>query len=388
MISYGRQYLDRNAINSVVKSLKNNLITQGPEIKKFESSLKNKFGSNFCCVVSSGTAALHLSGNALGWKKNDVILTSPIGFLASANSVIYNGAKPDFVDIDLKTYNIDPKKIIKKIEKYKKLKKKITAIIAVDYGGFPCDWKALKKISKKYKIQLVNDNCHAIGAKFNGDIKYACKYADVVTHSYHPVKSITTGEGGSVLTNNKKVYEKIKLLRSHGILKNFSKEKLKKTPWLYEMSTLGYNYRITDFQCALGSSQLKKLEKFIIRRNKIASIYDGAFKNINGFIIPPKRKKIRNAYHLYPLLIDFKKMKVTKSYFFNKLKEKNIHLQVHYTPIHTQPFYKKKFGFKKKAFPNSLKFYEKSVSLPIYYGLKDKEIYKIIKYIKKITGVK
>ena len=273
MINYGKQYLDQKDISAVVKVLKSDWLTQGPKVQEFENSLKFFFGAKYCTAVSNGTAALHLAVKAMGWKKGDHIFTTPISFLATSNAILYAGAKPVFVDIDLNTFNIDVKKLEKKIKILKKQKKRLAGIIATDYAGQPCDWKALKLIGKKYNLRLINDNCHAIGASFYKNKKYACKYADIVTQSYHPVKNITTGEGGSILTNSKTLDGKIKLLRSHGVIK-----KKNKLPWSYEMQVLGFNYRLSDVNCALGISQLKKINKFIKKRQVIAKIYDKAFK--------------------------------------------------------------------------------------------------------------
>ena len=386
MIRYGKQHIDKADINSVVSVLKSDWITQGPKVNEFESKLKKKFGSKFCCVVSNGTAALHLTALALGWSKQDTVLCSPISFLSASNAVIYSGAKPDFVDINTNDYNIDTEKLKKKIQFYLKKNKKIKAIIATDFAGQPCDWKELKKISKKYKITLINDNCHAIGAKYFKNEKYASKYADIVTHSYHPVKNITTGEGGAVLTNNEKIHLKIKLLRSHGVIK--SKKFTKEKPWFYQMQELGFNYRLTDIQCALGITQLLKISKFIKRRNQIAKIYNKFFSKFRFIKTPKIKRNNEHAFHIYPLLIDFKKLGITRSNFFKKLSKYNIFLQVHYIPIYLQPYYKKKFNFNEKNFPISKKFYSQEASLPIFYSLEDRQIYKICRLIKKVLKLK
>lgn len=382
MISYGRQFLDKKDILSVSKILSSNWITQGPNVKKFELALKKKFGANYCCAVSNGTAALHLAGLSLGWKKGDIVITSSLSFIASSNSIIYAGATPSFVDVNPITYTIDVFQVEKKINLLKKNNKNVVAIVATDYAGHPCDWVSLKKISNKYNIKLVNDNCHAIGASFKKDTKYALKFADIVTHSYHPVKNITTGEGGSILTNSKLIDKKVRSLRSHGITKNPEEMNKNDGPWYYEMKELGYNYRITDFQCALGISQLKKLNQFIKKRKKIAKIYDACFKNNSAFIIPHVKKNYGHAYHLYPLQINFTK-KDQKKRLFEELYKKKINPQVHYIPIHLQPYYKKKYNFKKGDYPVSEKFYNKEISLPIFYSLRESEVKKVAGYIKE-----
>lgn len=383
MISYGRQHIDNNDIKAVVKVLKNNLITQGPSVEKFEKSLSKTFGSKYSCALSSGTAALHLLGLALGWKKGDIVFTTPISFLATSNSILYTGAKPEFIDIDKDDYNINVNLLLKKILKFKKEKKKIVAIICTDFAGHPCDWKNLKKIAGKFNLTLINDCCHAFGASIDNNKKYAIKYSDFVTLSFHAVKHITTGEGGAVLSNNKKTIDEINLLKTHGV----QKKKNQKQIWNYEMIKLGFNYRITDFQCALGISQLKKLKKFLDKRKKIAKIYDKHFHQVPNIITPKINRKVGHAYHLYPLRIDFRKFKISKENFFKRLRKKKIYLQVHYIPIYKQPFYKNLFNLKKKQFPVAERFYEEEVSLPIYYGLKLSSQLKVISSIKSILRV-
>ena len=381
MITYGKQSIDNKDIKSVIKVLKGDLITQGPKVDEFESVLKKKFGAKYSCAVSSGTAALHLTALALGWQPGDVVITSPITFLASANAITYTGSIPDFVDIDPHKYTIDSNKLEDKIKKYRNRGKKIKAVIGIDYAGLPCDWMALRELANKYKFRLVNDNCHALGASYLGNSKYAIQYADVVTHSYHAVKHITTGEGGSILTNDKSIDNKVRLLRSHGMNKNINIKQ--KGSWYYEMHEVGFNYRITDLQCALGISQINKLDNFIEKRRKISRKYDKAFNRDRRFIIPKVFKNAQHAYHLYPLLIKFNQLKITKNDFFNKMRNRGIILQVHYIPVHTQPFYKKNFDFKIGDFPLSENFYKNEVSIPIHVKLTEKEINFIIKEIKK-----
>jgi len=252
MISYGKQSIDQVDIDSIVKILKGDWLTQGPAVGKFEQDLQNYFGAKYVCALSNGTAALHLAGLALGWQPGDIVITTPITFLATANCIVYAGATPDFVDIDPETYTIDPNLLEEKVKVYHSKGEKVKAVIGVDYAGHPCDWKALREIADKYDLQLVNDNCHALGATYLNDKQYAVKYADVVVQSYHPVKHITTGEGGAVLTNHRDVYEKVMLLRAHGIEKDPRKIKNYEGPWYYQMYDIGFNYRLTDIQCALG----------------------------------------------------------------------------------------------------------------------------------------
>src|ERR1035438_8388813 len=304
--SYGKQTIEQDDIDAVVEVLQGDWLTQGPFVKKFEDDLAAKFGAEYVTAVANGTAGLHLIGLALGWQKGDIVLTTPITFLASANCILYCGATPDFVDIDPVTYTIDVNKLEQKLKDYKAIGKKVKAVVAVDYAGHPCDWGRLKRLSEEFKFQLVNDNCHAIGAEINGNITYAVKNADLVNMSFHPVKHITTGEGGAVLTNNAELNEKIKILRTHGMTKNEKYLEKNDGPWYYEMHNLGFNYRITDFQCALGISQLKKLDFFVTKRNEIADFYNQQFSDDTRFITPIVRRNLKHAYHLYPLQIDRK----------------------------------------------------------------------------------
>ena len=380
LISYGKQYLDSKDIKSVNKILYSSFLTQGPTIQIFEKKLKSELGAKFCTAVSNGTAALHLLGLALKWKKGDIIISTPNSFVATSNCILYSGARPSFVDIDYKTGNICIKSLKKKIKILKKKKKKIKAIIAIDYGGCPADWPELQKISKKDKIILINDGCHSLGASINKNYKYAAKFADFVTYSFHPVKSITTGEGGAIVSNNKKVDQQLKNLRTHGIEKNSN------NIWMYDMKRLGFNYRITDFQCALGISQLKKLKKFIKKRTELAKIYDKAFiddKDITIQLIDPYKS---SSYHLYPIKINFKKLNFNKNNFFKKLLKFGIKLQVHYIPIYKHTFYKKKFNLKEKNFPHTEKFYNEVISLPIFFDLSKKKQLYIISKIKNIIS--
>jgi len=387
MISYGKQSIDQTDINAVVEVLNGDWLTQGPAVEKFEYDLNQYFGSKYACAVSNGTAALHLVGLALSWQPGDIIITTPITFLATANCVVYAGATPYFVDINPVTYTIDPNKLEKKIQSLMINGKNAKAVIGVDYAGHPSEWKALRELADKYDFQLVNDNCHAMGASYMGDKQYAAKYADVVIQSYHPVKHITTGEGGAVITNDLKIDEKVRQLRTHGMTKDPSQLEKKDGPWYYEMHEVGYNYRITDIQSALGSSQLKKLNQFVQRRSEIAKRYDESFSNVYNLEIPKAHNSIEHAYHLYPLKIDFDKLFITKSEFFKKMKEFGINLQVHYIPVHLQPYYQKNYGYNTGDFPVSESFYKNEVSLPIYPNLSTEDVTLVVNNILEIISL-
>lgn len=372
--SYGHQTIDDSDIEAVVAALKSDWLTQGPAVQSFENALTEKFGSLYASAISNGTAGLHLIAMALDWKKDDIIITSPITFLASANCAVYVGATPDFVDIDPVCYTLDPNKLEDKLKLYASKNKKVKAVVAVDYAGNPCDWEGLKNLKEKYGFQLVNDFCHALGAEYKNDRQYAAKYADAVNLSFHPVKHITTGEGGAVLTNIQSVDTRVKTLRSHGMTKNKNVLEKNDGPWYYEMHEVGYNYRITDFQCALGLSQLKKIDSFIGKRRLIAKQYDNFLGSDERLIIPGVKKDSLHAYHLYPLQVKFDTLKITKKEFFASLKKMNISLQVHYVPVHLQPFYRKNYGFKTGDFPYAEQFYEREISIPVYPSLREEDI--------------
>ena len=379
MINYGKQSIDNSDIKRVVSVLKSDFLTQGPIIKKFEEELCNTFKSKSASVVSNGSVALFLIGKILKWKKKDLIAVPPITFISSVNSIEHCGASPLFIDINLNNYCMDPIKLEDALKKDKK--KRIKAIIVTDYGGQPADWEKFVFLKKKYQIILINDCCHSMGSKIKNNIGYAVKYADFVSFSFHPVKAITTGEGGAILTNDKKYDREIKLLRSHSIIRN------EKNFWKYKVYNLGYNSRLPDLNCALGLSQLKKLNKFVKKRKEIAKIYNNFFSDREKFITPKNTKNRSNSYHLYPLLVNFNKINKSKDRVIKEFLKYKIKLQVHYIPVNSQPYYRKKYGFKKNNFKNSIFFFERAISLPIYYELSKKNINYFKKICKKIFNI-
>ncbi|MDC3126699.1 DegT/DnrJ/EryC1/StrS family aminotransferase, partial [Candidatus Pelagibacter sp.] len=328
MINYGKHFISKGDIKTVSKTLASDFLTQGPQIKKFENHLLSYFGGKYCKVVSNGTSALDLAVKSLNLKNKFNAVVPSNSFIATANCIKYNNGKVNFCDIDLSTFNIclnSLKKILKK--------KKIDLLIAVDFAGNPCDWKNIRKLATDYKFKIINDNCHAIGSKYKKSTRYAIKYADIVTQSYHSVKNITTGEGGSVITNNFNVYKKIQKLSNHSIEKRGIKY-----PWHYEINNLGYNYRLTDFQSSLGISQLKKLNRKINLRRKIAFTYDKFFKSKKNFQTQKISIDAQSSYHLYPVLFPFKNLK-EKNNFFIYMRNKGVNLQTHYIPIYKHNIY-------------------------------------------------
>ncbi len=377
-IFYGKQSISWGDIWEVVKVLRSPFITQGPVVEKFEKSICEYTGAKYAVVVSSGTAALHLAMLSLEVSKGDEVITSPNTFLASANCVLYVGGMVKFADIDFRTACIDPREIEKKITP------KTKAIIPVHFAGQSCDMKEIYSIAKKYDLFVIEDAAHAIGSEYLSNKVGCCEYSDMTVFSFHPVKTITTGEGGAITTNDERLYKKIKRLRSHGTTKNREILTRDEGPWYYEMHDLGFNYRMTDFQAALGLSQLKKLNKFVKRREEIVKIYKDAFAGDERFSFLEEENYSKAAFHLCPLLINFSKVKLNKKEIFKKLEEKGLHLQVHFIPVHLQPFYRE-FGFKEGDFPRAEKYYEKTLSLPLYADLNNKVVHKIIKIIKEIV---
>ena len=377
-IPYGRQWIDQDDINAVIDVLKGDFLTQGPKIEEFENVICRYTGAKYAVAVSSGTAALHIAVLALNMKNGEGI-TSPNTFVASANCLIYAGLTPRFADIDKKTYCIDAKEIQKKITA------KTRIIIPVHFAGQVADMEVIDKIARKNNISTIEDASHAIGSKYSDGGKVGhCRYCDMTIFSFHPVKTITTGEGGAITTNSKKLYEKLLMLRTHGITKDPKSLSQNFGPWYYEMQELGFNYRMTDLQAALGICQLEKLDKFIQRRKEIVGQYNQAFKDIPGITIPFEKIKNSSAFHLYVLQIDFEKIGKTRPQVMDELKAKGIGTQVHYIPVHTQPYYKKNFGYKKGDFIVSEKYYEQALSIPLYPKMSDGDIKYIIKILLKI----
>jgi len=376
-LPYGRQYIDEEDIEAVVEVLRSDFITQGPKINEFEEKLAAKVGAKYAVVFSSGTAALHGAYFALGLQKGNQFITSPNTFAATANAGLLLGATPIFADIEEDTGNIDPKEVEKLITPQTRL------ISVVHYAGHPVDMEPIKELAQKYNLKVVEDACHALGAKYKGSPVGSCKYSDATIFSFHPVKHITTGEGGAVLTNDREVYEKLLMFRNHGITKD--RKKFKKEPhgdWYYEMQFLAPNYRMTDLQAALGISQLKKLERFVDRRREIARIYNEAFKETPYFDIPPERDYAYHSYHLYPIRLKGR-LQDKKKEIFQRLREEGLGVQVHYIPVYFHPYYET-LGYKKGLCPKAEKFYRSEITLPLYPAMDDGDVEFVIEKVFKV----
>ena len=380
MINYSKQTIDSSDLRAVSKTLKSNYLTQGPKSEQFESKIRKYTGAKYSVVVNSASSALLMSCLSLGLKKNDLIWTVPNTFVASANCAILSGHKVDFVDIDDETWNISLEKLKIKLQKAKIKKKLPKALIVVHLAGLPVDPVELKKLSRKYKFFIIEDASHSIGSKYYGKKVGCCKWSDLCVFSFHPVKIITTGEGGAITTNSQKFYKKMLMIRNNGITKN-PKDFLKKSigPWYYEQQTLGFNFRMNDIQASLGISQLSKINKMLKLRNKIAKIYKKELKNL-PLIFQKVSKNFFSSYHLF--IIRVKK----ENRFFHKklfiyLRKHGLFVNLHYLPVHLNHYYRK-LNFKKGDFPSSEKYSLSSISIPIYPNLTFKKQKKVINLLK------
>jgi perosamine synthetase len=373
-LPYGRQWIDDDDIEAVVEVLKGEYLTTGPYILKFEQAVAQYVGAKYAVAFSNGTAALHGACFAAGISEGDEVITTPMTFAASANCVLYQGGIPVFVDIDEKTYNIDPNKIEEKITD------KTKAIIPVDFTGQPVELDRILEIARKYNLVVIEDAAHALGATYKG--RKIGSISDMTMFSFHPVKHITSGEGGIITTNNKEYYEKLLQFRSHGITRN--KEKLNEYhgPWYYEMQFLGYNYRMTDIQAALGTSQLKKIDKFIELRRKYVAMYNEAFKDMDEIITPFQHEDGQSSWHLYIIRLKLDKLTASRREIFEALQQQNIGVNVHYIPVHFQPYYQQ-LGYKKGICPNAEKLYEEMITLPLFPAMSEKDVNDVIKAVKR-----
>ena len=373
-IPYGRQDISEEDIAAVVEVLRSDFLTTGPKIEEFEQKFAAYVGAKYAVAVSNGTAALHVACMAAGIKEGDEVITTPMTFAASANCVLYCGGTPVFADIDPVTYNIDCGQIEKRITERTK------AIIPVHYTGQPCDLDEIHRIAEKYHLTVIEDAAHAVGATYKG--KKIGGLSDMTEFSFHPVKHITCGEGGIVTTNREDLYRKLRLFRTHGITRNPDEMEKNDGSWYYEQKSLGYNYRITDFQAALGISQLNRIDLFLQKRREIARRYDEAFRDIPEIITPAQSEYVENAYHLYVIQVPAE----IRKELFEFLRSKQIGVNVHYIPVYTFPYYRS-HGYGDVCCPEAEALYRRIISLPIHYRLTGEEqeyvIRQIIEFLRK-----
>lgn len=386
MIRYSKQSINNKDISEVVKVLRSDFLTQGPKVIDFEKQINKYVGSKYCVAVNSASSGLYLACKALGLRSKDSIWTVPNSFAATANCILNSGYKIDFVDIDNYTWNISLKKLEEKLIISKKKNNLPKAIIVVHLGGLPVDPKQLKYLSKKFKFKIIEDAAHSIGSKYYKKNVGSCKWSDMCVFSFHPVKIITSGEGGCVTTNNTIYYKKMMLIRNNGITNKAKEFKNKKPgPWYYEQQSLGFNFRMTDIQASLGLSQLRRINYFVKRRNNIANIYKKTLINL-----PLKVQKVDNkylsSYHLFIIrLVDSYKDKYLS--FFNYMRKNKIFVNLHYLPIHLHPYYKK-LGFKKNDFPNAELYSSLALSIPVYPDLTSLETNRVVRIIKNFFKYK
>lgn len=379
MIPYSKQEISNDDIRAVKEVLRSDFLTTGPKVSEFETACLKYFNSKYSLSFNSATSALHIACLALDLKQNDIVWTSSISFVASANCALYCGASIDLVDIDNKTFNISESKLEEKLVEAKKKNKLPTILIVVHLAGLPCDMVKIKKLSKIYNFKIIEDASHAVGSIYKNSIIGDCKYSDVTIFSFHPVKIFTTGEGGMILTNSKDIANKAELYRSHGITRNRDSFKNNDhSPWVYEQQVLGFNYRMTDIAAALGISQLKKVKVWNKTRNSLAEKYKLKFNESDGIKYQENLSdNVYSSYHLFIIQVN------QRNRIFEELSKLGIGVNVHYIPIHYHPFYKD-LGFKKGDFPIAENYYEKAISIPLYPSLSKKDQNFVIKSINNL----
>ena len=375
-LGYGRQYIDEADIQAVVDVLKSDFLTCGPKVEKLEQRLCVLTGAPYCTSVSNGTAALHVACLAAGIGPSDEVITTPITFAASANAILYCGGTPVFADIDPETYEIDPTSVEAHITE------KTKAVIAVDFTGAPCNYEALRSICKKHHLLLIEDAAHSIGTNYRG--MPVGSIADLTTFSFHPVKTITAGEGGAVMSRDSSLAQRVLMFSRHGITRDpVLLQEHGDSNWYYEQQMLGYNYRLTDIQCALALSQLDKLDRFAARRKELARRYDEALRELPEVCIQKEYEGADTVRHLYILRLDFGRLSCDRREFYDAMQAENIGVNVHYIPVYWFPYYQS-LGYQKGACPNAEAYYGGSMTLPLFYGMTDRDQEDVIRAVKKV----
>jgi len=375
LLPYGHQTIDKEDIDTVVDVLRSDWITTGPKVSEFEDAMASRVGSKYAVSFSSGTAALHAAAFAAGIGPGDEAITTPMTFCATANCILYQRAKPVFADISRDTLNLDPDEVANRITP------KTKAIIPVDYSGHPAELDALNKLAQDHGLIVIEDACHALGATYKG--RQVGSISNMTVFSFHPVKHITTGEGGMVTTDDKELAARLSLFRNHGIVGD-ARQRQANGQWYYEMVSLGYNYRLTDIGSALGISQLKKLDDNLLRRREIASIYRAAFSDISSLILPVERPEVASAWHLYPIRLDLDLLTATRAEVFQALRAENIGVNVHYIPVHMHPYYRNLFGYEGGEYPIAEAAYERLISLPMFHAMTKADVDDVINAVKKV----
>jgi perosamine synthetase len=376
-LPYGRQSVDEADIQAVVEVLRSDWLTTGPKVAEFEEAFATRVGAAHAVSFNSGTAALHGAAFAAGLKSGDEAITTPMTFAATANCVLYQGGTPVFADVSGDTLNLDPEQI------EKKLSPKTRVVLPVDYAGHPADLTLILEIARRRGLIVIEDACHALGAEFGG--RRVGSMADMTVFSFHPVKHITTGEGGMVATNDPQLAETLRRFRNHGISSD-ARQRQSAGQWHYEMVMLGFNYRLPDIVCALGIQQLKKLDANLARRREIAARYTAAFREIPAMILPSVRLDANPAWHLYPIRLDLEKLTADRGEIFRALRAENIGVNVHYIPVHLHPYYRDRFGYKGGEYPVAEDAYHRLISLPMFHGMRDQDVEDVIRAVSKVAA--
>jgi len=374
-LPYGRQSIDDGDIAAVVETLRSDWLTTGPKVGEFEEAFAAWVGARYAVSFSSGTAALHGSAFAAGLGVGDEAITSPLTFAATANCVLYQGGKPVFADVREDTLNIDPERVSACITPRTK------TLLPVDYAGHPADLDELRSIADRHGLTIIEDACHALGAEHRG--RRVGSISHMTVFSFHPVKHLTTGEGGMVATDNPRFADTLRKFRNHGISSE-ARERQAHGQWHYEMVLLGFNYRLTDIACALGLQQLSKLESNLARRREIAEKYNEALRSLSGITLPTVRDDVLPAWHLYPVRLDLNSIPARRAEIFQALRAENIGVNVHYVPVHLHPYYRDRFGYKAGDYPVSESAYERLISLPMFHGITDRDIYDVVCALEKV----
>jgi perosamine synthetase len=374
-LPYGRQSIDESDIQAVVDVLRSDWLTTGPKVAEFEEAFASWVGAKYAISFSSGTAALHGAAFAAGLKPGDEAITSPLTFAATANCVLYQAATPVFADVSPDTLNLDPEDCARRITSRTK------AILPMDYAGHPADLALFAALAEKHGLVVIEDACHALGAQYRGRRVGSISHMSVF--SFHPVKHLTTGEGGMVTTDNFVFAETLRRFRNHGISSD-ARQRQQDGEWLYEMVLLGFNYRLTDIACALGIEQLDKLESNLARRREIAARYNAAFDEIPGVVAPRVREDVNPAWHLYPVSLQLEQLRTGRREIFRALRAENIGVNVHYIPVHLHPYYRDRFGYQQGAYPAAEDAYERLLSLPMFHGMSDQDVEDVIRAVSKV----